>query len=354
MAGYLSILCYENVDAQSQKSDSSSYDYKKIYSYCLDADVRSALALVEEKNSNLNFVDQKFKQNFYQRFKYTEDRSNLPELRKSPIYDLLKVFHTYWRRSLLNSVKENDSLFTGELYHFLKSNYAAAHNLVYNYDSLDIYLKKYIEQKSLHSTGLGKTGRLFDLLVWAKEKDTTYTFNLYDEVTTARVVLMEDFITLGWEEYATLDKYYPGGWATKEALYCVAKAYDLNSEKFRISYLAHESRHFADYKLLPDLTSADLEYRAKLMELSMAQTTLYQLIDFFIANGKKDSENGHVVANYLVIQSLSMEVFKSPFEKDMSKWKKVDSDSINKAAYIILKADTEERKRVVSKSTIGN
>ena len=42
-----------------------------------------------------------------------------------------------------------------------------------------------------------------------------------------------------------------------------------------ISYLAHESRHFEDYQLFPKLKSADLEYRAKLTELSMANETLY-------------------------------------------------------------------------------
>ena len=85
---------------------------------------------------------------------------------------------------------------------------------------------------------------------------------------------MEDFATLGWMEYATLGAHHPGGWTEEEGIYCVKKAYDVNSENFKISYLTHEARHFADKKLWPDLKSADLEYRAKLTELNLAQDTL--------------------------------------------------------------------------------
>ncbi len=186
-----------------------------------------------------------------------------------------------------------------------------------------------------------KPGKYFDLLVWASEKDTTYSFSLHNEQTSAEVVFMDDFVTLGWEEYATLDRYYPGGWATKKALYCVRKVYDLNSEGFKISYLAHESRHFADYKIFPKLKSADLEYRAKLTELSMAQKTLYKTIEFFINNSNYESENGHSVANYCVIRDLSKVIFKNEFEKDISKWKEISVEQINKAAYDLLEANTE-------------
>lgn len=94
---------------------------------------------------------------------------------------------------------------------------------------------------------------------------------------------MDEFVTLGWTEFATMDKYHPGGWATDDALNCVKKAYDVSSETFLISYLAHEGRHCSDYKHFPKLrNSADLEYRAKLTELSMADSTLLQLIVFLL------------------------------------------------------------------------
>jgi hypothetical protein len=154
-------------------------------------------------------------------------------------------------------------------------------------------------------------------------------------------VFMDDFITLGWEEFATLEMHYPGGWATPQELYCVKSAYDLKSELFLVSYLAHESRHFADYKLFPKLRSTDLEYRAKLTELSLAKTSLYQLIEFFIANANGRSENGHSVANYCVIRDLSKSLFNIEFEKDISKWKQLSPAVINKGAAEILRANTK-------------
>ena len=160
--------------------------------------------------------------------------------------------------------------------------------------------------------------------------------------------MMDNFITLGWEEYATLGIYYPGGWAKTDALYCVQKAYDLNSESFLISYLAHESRHFADYKLFPKLTSADLEYRAKLTELSMAKKTLYELIEFFINNANYDSDNGHSIANFCVIRDLSKSIFGVEFEKGISKWKTVNRNRINKTAYKILQANTKSMQLIGS------
>lgn len=337
----LTVICPVILNAQGNIADSVKYDYRKIYSYCLDADVKPALLLVDNNSKNISQKDSDFKTKLESRFKYPEDKSNFLESRKSSIDELLKIYHSYWRKSLLDNSVNNDSAFMNELCGYLRANYTPAGKLILNDDSIDLYLNHYIKSLGLHTTGYSKTGRLFDLLVWKTEKDTTYTFTLHNEKTSSRVILMDNFITLGWEEYATLDKYYPGGWATKEALYCVAKGYDLNSEDFMISYLAHESRHFADYKLFPKLVSADLEYRAKLTELSMAHKTLYQIIEFFISNSNYDSDNGHSVANYCAIRDLSKVLFKVDFEKDIQKWKSISQEKINSAAFEVLRTNTK-------------
>jgi len=207
-------------------------------------------------------------------------------------------------------------------------------------DTLDVYLKKYILSSGYHTTGFGKTGKFLDLLVWKSENDTTYKFSIYDEKINTRVVFMDDFVTIGWEEYATMGRAFPGGWATKQALYCVKKAYDLNSEDFLICYLCHEGRHFTDYKLFPKLTSADLEYRAKLTELSLLKAELFTTINDFINNANYDSDNGHSIADYCVIMDLSKALFNVDFENDMLKWKNLSPEKINKSAYELLKTNT--------------
>jgi hypothetical protein len=110
---------------------------------------------------------------------------------------------------------------------------------------------------------------------------------------------------LGWEEYATFGKYYPGGWATKKALFCVRQAYNINSESFLVSYLDHEGQHFSDYKRYPNLIGNDLEYRAKLSELYFSNENVYKIIENFISTAKYDKNNAHPFSNYCVIRDMS-------------------------------------------------
>jgi hypothetical protein len=329
--------------AQIVDNDSIKFDYRKIYSFCLDGNIKPVFALLEyDGEKKVSTRDLLFRKKFEDRFKYESDKSNFLSDKNSTIDSMLSIFQNYWRQSLLDSANKYDGLLWARLYGFLSNSYPALKAMNFNKDSVDVYAKKCIADKGLYMTdGIGKTGKLYDLLIWKTKKDTTYHFTLHNETTSARVIFMDDFITLGWEEYATLGKYYPGGWATSEALYCVKGAYDLTSEHFLVSYLAHESRHFADYKLFPKLTSADLEYRAKLTELSLAKQTLYKLIDFFIDNGNYNSDNGHSIANYCVIRDLTISIFKTEFEKDKSKWHKIDPQKINRIAYKLLLANTK-------------
>jgi len=328
--------------SQKPGSDTSKLEYRKIYAYCLDGHITAALQLLNSySDTGISAADAKFKTAFESRFKGTEDKTDFLENREPALLPLLKIYQSYWRRSLLDDSASYDSILIEEVSGYLKQNYQPAVNLVANTDSIDVYLTRFIKAQNFHSTGFGKTGKYYDLLIWKTERDTTYSFTLSNEHTVSRVILMNDFITLGWEAYATLDKYYPGGWSTKEALYCVQKAYDMSSEKFLISYLAHESRHFADFKLFPKLISADLEYRAKLTELSMAKKTVYDIIAFFSRNANQQSENGHSVANFYVIRDLSRALFKVDFEKDKTKWEKLSKKMINNTAYALLKKNTE-------------
>lgn len=335
--------------AQSRVDDSVTIDYQQFFARCLDGDVKSALTLLEfGENKKLSAKDLQVKAQFEKRFKDPKDESDYLETRKSPITPLLTLYRDYWRVSLLEHSNKYDSSFDEQVAAFLFEQNPAAHQSITNEDSIDVYLKRYIESFGLHTTGFGKTGQYVDLLVWKTQKDTTYSFTLNGEQTSARVVLMDSFITLGWEEYATLGRAFPGGWATHEALYCVEKSYDLASEEFLVSYLAHESRHFADYKLFPILKSADLEYRAKLTELSMARETLFKTIESFIQNANYDSENGHSIAAFCVIRDLSKSLFNVDFERDIAKWQALRIERIHACASDLLLANTNALKQLGS------
>jgi hypothetical protein len=326
-------------------------DYRKIFSLCLDGNVKPALEYITLiQSGSLSLKDQGFKSAFEKRFRYDHDQEGYRNENYSAISGILQLYRDYWRTSLLDSSANRDSLFIEQLGSLLGKKYGSVKQLSINTDSLDEYLRKYIMASGYMTTGFGKTGKLYDLLVWQKQEDTVYIFTTGNEKIRAHVIFMDDFVTLGWEQYATLDNYYPGGWANDSALFCVKKAYDLHSEIFLISYLAHEGRHMADYKLFPKLTSADLEYRGKMTELSLADTTLYSLINFFIANANYNSENGHSIADYCVIRDLSISLFNKEYISDQDAWKKITVGEIHEAAKNILAENTKSLHALGSKA----
>ncbi|MGZ3753142.1 MAG: hypothetical protein ACXVB0_24430 [Mucilaginibacter sp.] len=329
--------------AQISKNDSAKLDYRKIYGYGLQANINQSLALLKvDSTKPISQKDKQFIVDFNNRFKYAEDKSNYLEERRSPIDTLINIFRDYWRMSLKNSDHDYDTLFVRNASSFLAWKYhLTTVRGELPIDTVDLYMTKYVRATGLHTNGLGKTGKLYDLLVWRKERDTTYEFEIQKEKIQAPVVFMDDFVSLGWEEYATLGKNYPGGWTTSAAIFTVSKAYDLKREDFLVDLLAHEGRHFGDTKLFPHLGGADLEYRAKLVEISLLKQSLYQTIEFFINDSEHTNyDNSHPFANYCVVRDLSKIFFNVEFEKDLSKWKTISCPRINAAAEKLLSDNT--------------
>src|SRR5215472_15819422 len=120
---------------------------------------------------------------------------------------------------------------------------------------------------------------------------------------------MSGFVLKGWLGFATCDKEFSGGWAAKDTLYCVRDSYDLDSEHFRVSYLAHEAQHFADYLRFPKLGQPELEYRAKLVELARADDSLYALLEAFTRQSVTNRTSPRAFADLRVVQRLSRALF---------------------------------------------
>lgn len=333
----------------------SSIDYTKIYAHCLDGNVKAALPFLDVPSNHLSDKDKEFKKDFEERFLGKVDNSSYLKAEKSKIHELQLIFRDYWRQYLLDPGAKHERTLGMNAIGFLKANFSDVRGKEITRDSLGYFLSQYIKaQGYLTMQSVNKTGGIYDLLVWKSQRDTTYAFSLKKEKIKTKVVFMNDFVTLGWEEYATFGKYYPGGWTADGTIYCVEDAYDIDSEDFQISYLAHEGRHFLDNKIFPGLDSADLEYRAKLSELSLAETTLYEILDNFITKANSESKNPHPLANYHVIKSLSKAIFKVDFEKDIHLWKKIPQKKLNKIAYQLLKRNTKMLKKqgITSKSSI--
>lgn len=195
----LNFVAFSKINAQTSQNESINLDYTKIYSLALDGNPKLALPLLEiDPAKKISQKDLKFKTNFENRFKFEEDKSDFLETRKSKIDQLLKIYRDYWRFSFLNKEKKNDTLIMKKVSDFLKTNFPPAQNLTVNEDSINLYQKKYISSLGYHTTGFGKTGGLYDLLVWKTEKDTIYNLNYDGKETPVKVYFMDDFLTLGW------------------------------------------------------------------------------------------------------------------------------------------------------------
>ena len=335
----LLIFCFSIVEVKSQEMDTVQLDYKKIYSYTLNGKIIPVLELLDTVSiNNLSKTDKEFKDRFEQRFRYAEDKSNYLNTIDSSVIELVKIYRDYWRNSMLNQTIDDESL-KDTLYSFFR---ISKHPLFKKSNKrINRRYIKYLNSKGVNSTPFGKTGSFYDLLLWKNEKDTIYNISIPNDTVYVKVCFMDNFITLGWMEYATLGKSKPGGWATADCLFFVKKAYDVSAESFKISYLVHKAQHFYDYKLFPELTQPDLEYRAKLAELSYANETIYKLIETFIINAEYNRQYAHSFANYCVIRDLSRAVFNNDFENNLEKWKSIDKNLINETCKEILLQNTE-------------
>lgn len=208
----------------------------------------------------------------------------------------------------------------------------------------------WIEKRGLKAL-TGRTAPHLDLLIWKKSRREIESVELTDSVEMVPVTYLEDWLVGGWLYYATLDVSRAGGWATTEGLFVVSEGYDsLEGEAFQISFLKHETRHFADASKYPKLSSADREYRAKLTELVYAQTRMMALLAGFARHSAK-VDVPHPLANWWVMNDLAAEIFGDIAPEAW--WTTVDPEAVRAAARIILKRNTRMLDEADAKTTEG-
>ena len=114
----------------------------------------------------------------------------------------------------------------------------------------------------------GKTQGYYGPYVWRDTVPTVYRVDLPGETAEYTVNILKGFVFRSWMDYLTFGRYGTSGWASPDGtINCVAQAYDFESERFLVSLLKHEAQHTVDMKRFPGITPAELEYRAKLVEL---------------------------------------------------------------------------------------
>lgn len=341
------ISCNEQQESDNvQEAEENKFDFEEVYTLGFLGNMGGILELLDSvPNSKLTDEQIKLKENFYNRFREQNEKYDY-ETNDSLIINVVELFHSYWRKVLLDdkAVENADAELKKKLADYLYENNYISNDISRDslIENLYDYLPDVLNKKGFYSNAMGKTAKFYDIFLWAKQTEEIYEIKLPETKVEVKVIFMEDFIVTGWFDYVTFGENYAGGWATKDALYCVKKAYDISSESFQVSYLTHEAQHFADYISFPLLKQPDLEYRAKLTELSTAKETVYKLLSKFIKQAKKDREYAHPFAGYCVIRDLSKEIYNREFIADTTEWKKISYPEINKTSIKLIKQHTAD------------
>ena len=157
-------------------------------------------------------------------------------------------------------------------------------------------LQSAFEEKGYHAL-FGKTQGYYGPYIWRETQPTVYRVDLPDGTAEYTVNILKGFIFRSWMDYLTFGRYGTGGWASPDGtINCIEQAYDFESERFLVSLLKHEAQHTVDMKRFAGITPAELEYRAKLVELHYSGD-LGRLQKFLSEADESRTGDSHAIAS---------------------------------------------------------
>ena len=205
--------------------------------------------------------------------------------------DILRLYQVYYRDTFYCGLPEAaaaDKLLTG-----LK-----ALRDVPDADEVQLTerLQVLFEAEGYHAL-FGKTQGYYGPYIWRDTIPTLYRVELPDKTAEYTVNILKGFVFRSWMDYLTFGRYGTGGWASPDGtINCIEQAYDFESERFLVSLLKHEAQHTIDMKQFPGITPAELEYRAKLVELHYSND-LGLLQKFLSEADESKTDDSHAVAS---------------------------------------------------------
>ena len=157
-------------------------------------------------------------------------------------------------------------------------------------------LQAAFEAEGYHAL-FGKTQGYYGPYIWRDTVPTVYRVALPDGTADYTVNILKGFVFRSWMDYLTFGRYGTGGWASPDGtINCVEQAYDFESERFQVSLLKHEAQHTVDMKRFPGISPAELEYRAKLVELHYS-SDLSLLQKFLSEADERKTGDSHAAAS---------------------------------------------------------
>lgn len=166
------------------------------------------------------------------------------------------------------------------------------------------HLPVLFERRGLSFMG-GKTSGYYGPYVWRTTENVTYDVELPEGRQRYGVKLLDGFLTCSWMDALSFGMIGAGGWTDGDGIInCVKSAWNPDSEHFQVSLLKHEAQHARDLIRYEHMSSADLEYRAKLVELIYSRERNL-LIPFAQEANSGDQSNGHAAAASKILKEFS-------------------------------------------------
>lgn len=194
----------------------------------------------------------------------------------------------------------------------------------------------------------GRTPPYLGAYIWSRTEDREFTITLPRGAPEKVIVhFCHDFLIRGWLHWKTFGDQGAGGWYQQDnpdwpdGLYCVAERYAEPLEEnrsFQVSLLGHEAQHVADHRDFPGLSSAELEYRAKLVEL-IGFETMDERLTFFLADAADDAEQPHPFAAHLIVSRLAERLAAGAAGSEVD-WTAIPYVNVRREAHALLDADT--------------
>lgn len=263
---------------------------QKLSPYFIRGDIAGAMKLMEsfpQAHSFLaRFVD------IFEREHYL--RYDIPD----SLNEILLLYQQYFRDVFYLGIGENDAAET--LLNKLRKKLNAP-------DADEKTLAKALEhqfgQAGYHFLG-GRTNGHYGPYVWKTTVPTTYAVELTDTVSQYTVSILSGFIFRSWMDYLTFGAIGTGGWTSPDGtINCVEKAYDFESEQFKVSLLKHEAQHSEDLKRWPEIKPEELEYRAKLVELIFTEQG--NLLEKFVREADRNrAGDSHAMASARIAEEF--------------------------------------------------
>ena len=214
-------------------------------------------------------------------------------------------------------------------------------------DAAEVVLRCGFTERGYQFLG-GRTPPHFGAYIWRRTEEREFSVTLpRGEAQLVTVHFMHDFVLRGWLYWKTGGAQGAGGWYQQDdpswpnGLYCVADRYPEpfdENRTFQVSLLGHEAQHVADHRAHPGLGSAELEYRAKLVEL-ISYDRVDERLTAFLADARDDPAEPHPYAAHLITERLASRLFDThPADAD---WESVPYREIAAAAQALLDEDTD-------------